>query len=76
MVRCADAESLEQAARVERLFGGKCECCIGGMRGICTGDGDTGVYLFAFDSMRLYGVAAYVWFRAEDRCDGVELDDG
>jgi hypothetical protein len=76
MVRCEDAESVEQAARVKWVFGGKCECCIGGMRGICVGNGNTRVDLFAFDSMRVHGVAAYVWICAEDGRNGVELDDG
>jgi hypothetical protein len=76
MVWRAHAESLEQAARVKRVFGGKRERCIGGMRGIRAGNGNTGVYLFTFYSVRVHGVAAYVWFCAEDRRNGVELDDG
>jgi hypothetical protein len=76
MVRRADAESVEQEARIKRIFGGKRECRSGGMRGICAGNGDIGVDLFAFDSVRVYGAAAYVWFCAEDRRNGIELDDG
>ena len=72
----ADAESMEQAAGVERVFGGKRECGSCRVRGICAGDGDAGVDLVAFDAMRVYGAAAYVWFCAEDRRDGAELDDG
>ena len=76
MVRRTDAESVEQAPRVKRVFGGKCKCCVRGMRGICAGNGNIRIDLFAFDSVRLYGVAAYVRFCAADRRDGVELDDG
>jgi hypothetical protein len=76
MVWSADAESLEQAARVKRIIGGKRKCRIGRMCGICPGNGNTRVYLFAFDSMRLYRIAAYVWICPEDRRDGAELDDG
>ena len=76
MVRRANAESVEQAAGVERVFGREYECRSGRMRGICLGNGDIGVDLFAFHSVRVYGAAAYVWFGAEDGRDGVELDNG
>ena len=76
MVRRADPESLEQAARVKRVFGRKRERCIGRMRGVCAGNRNAGVYLFAFYTVREYGVAADLWFCAEDRRNGVELDDG
>ena len=76
MVRRADAESLEQAARVKRVFCRKRECCSGGMRGICPGDGNTGLDFFALHSVRMYWVAAYFWLCAEDWRDGIELDDG
>ena len=76
MVRRAHAESVEQAAGVERVFGGKCECGSGGMRGICLGDRNTGVNLFAFYTVRMYRVAAYFWFCTEDWRDGAELDYG
>jgi hypothetical protein len=76
MVWSADAESLEQAARVKRIFGEKRECRIGRMCGICFGNGNTRIDLFAFDSMRLYRIATYVWICSKDRRDGAELDDG
>src|SRR5437899_11357581 len=76
MVRRADAKSVEQAARIKRIFGGKGECRSGGMRGICPGNGNSGIYFFAVHSVRVYGIAAYVWFCAENGRDGVELDDG
>jgi hypothetical protein len=76
MVRRADEEPLEQKTGVEWVFGGKRECGGSGMRGVCIGDRDAGVDLFAFDTLRMHGIAADVRLCSEDGRDGVELDDG
>ena len=76
MVWCTNTEPLEQAAGIERIFGGKCKCCSCGMCRICAGDRNVGLDLIAINPLRMYRITANVRVCTEDRCDGAELDDG
>jgi len=76
VVRCPDAKSVEQTSGIERVFGRKCECCGCRVRGICFGDRDVGIDLFAIHSVWVFRVETYIRICAENRSDGIELDDG
>ena len=76
MVWGTDAESMEQAAGIKRVLGGKCKCCGCGVCGICARNRNAWIDLFAFDALRVLRAAADIWLCAEDRRDGAELDDG